>query len=321
MHFLVTFNDGNDVMFSNFLLLIASIKSLKENHFITAVITGSQKLSEEIIFKNEKKEEQLREKFELLLDDNIEIYFSSLLFLDHPPVRWFVEPKQEVCVFLDVDMIACSSLVTIEREILNCNCIAGVLAHSCEFDFLWWNKIFQIVNVNFPFNFYKTLLGNLSPFYINFGFIIMTKEIFHKIKKTYIDFIDVLIANKTYKDLYFLPQISLALTIEKFNLQKKILPLRYNYPDYILDRKSNTSNSKKITVDKYFPQELDNIVFYHYMASKRYLYRGYKVDVLKKVISKNQFDKLSNIFYSCCQKFDINTKTLSMYQDKFFYKL
>ena len=44
------------------------------------------------------------------LSDKIEVLYSETNYWNHPPERWFVKPKSDICMFLDFDILNLSDI-------------------------------------------------------------------------------------------------------------------------------------------------------------------------------------------------------------------
>lgn len=212
-------------------MAIRSIKRFSNNNEVafSIVVNGEQKIFPKNIIKNQ---ERIKSKYLL---NNAEIYECPCYWSIPFPSRWFIEPKMENCVFIDVDMIACKDLTplyNLEKQVVH-----GVKAGKQAMTDEEWESI----------GFNKKDLD----FYFNFGLVVVPSEHIEKIKKMML--VNVLkISNKFKEHYYFAGQIALAYSLKELGLQMNSLPNKFNWYDFW-------------AFDKNYEKE---ILFLHYLSNR-----------------------------------------------------
>jgi hypothetical protein len=225
--------------------------TLPKYYYFSLVLTGIKNKSNSVFYRDEKLENKIKSEKFFLKSHNV--FFSSHHYKTHPPARWYVEAKTKNCIFIDSDVFICSNLDELEQ---NNDCLCGVIAHDCPFNLSEWHELFNLFNVKFPEETFLTLkTKKVCPFYINFGFVLITETIKKKIRGRFNFYINKLGTIEKYKNNFFLAQIALTLTVCELEVKTKCLPLRYNFPDY----KNH---------DNLFSEEFDNIKIFHYFNDK-----------------------------------------------------
>lgn len=239
MHYLMMISK-NSIMTRGLELLIKSIIffSRNKNFYFSVVIQGDSlefpSNLDNIIQEIKKDDLKLLNygisNYVLKIVD--EFYFCSQYWRLGMPNRWLIKPKSDMCIMIDVDMLACNDLNDVYN--LNRNKIHGVRARNTFIENDFWNKI----------NFSKE---DILKYYINFGFVavpsiylkVIGEELFYSYKKM----------TKVHE--YYAGQLALAFTFKKLKFSPNILSKKFNF--YDLDQ---------------FPGR-DNILFLHILGNKK----------------------------------------------------
>lgn len=187
------------------------------------------------------------------LDKNCEVLSSNTHWSTHPPVRWFVQPKHDTCVFLDTDVLAAGPI-----EFDTQGKFWGMLAHSAPFKMDLWQKFSRACAFDLPNKKYLSMhTKEAMPYYVNFGVLFVPSFLVTKMRNNLL--INMKVANKffysTLNNNYYASQAALTATIYQLGIPHDELPLRYNYSDFPVH-------------DKHSPEEMNNCVLYHYLHLK-----------------------------------------------------
>ena len=264
-----------------------SAKIMEPNHTLTIIVTGCKEVANEPLnVKNEQLERKVKEAHKELAE--AEILFCRLSYLQHPPVRWHVEPRGNICVLVDSDVLVCSPLQGLKKW-ENCNAVAGVLAHESPYELDEWMKIFNHFGIEYNDPIYQTTdTEKACPFYVNYGVLIVDSCLMPKIREKIGPNIEKVMEMEERKHTFtssghspnfFVGQIALTVTLAELPIKKQTLPVRYNYPDYP-------------HYDEKFPEELNQILFFHHLKFKN----SYDVPAFCKSITPKQKEKIKHIF-------------------------
>jgi hypothetical protein len=180
------------------------------------------------------------------------VSYSKEKYEDHYPSRWFIEPKSDVCIFLDFDILICSGVKPIVDICLKRDAFCAVPAVN-HIPLNEWYRLFNLCNVKFPDKMIKTKDGNVSPYYVNYGVLAMPSKFVKPIRQVILN--NVEIVKRFTSQPYFIGQISLAISLAQANIPTFVLPERFNYIDFIASK-----------------EEFDNVVFYHMLELKSIKY-------------------------------------------------
>jgi hypothetical protein len=190
--------------------------------------------------------------------EHAELFTANADFVDHPPVRWLIEPKCDQVVFVDADMLVCRSLDGVVAK----DRAYGVLAHRNPLSEETWRRLFAGRGIEYPSETYLPLQNQTQekcPWYVNYGFVAFPRDYFCSICEEmprYIEWVMEKTANS-----YFTGQIALTLCVYGSNLKLGLLPLRFNYPDSI--------ESPVVDYDLLYPEEMNETYLYHYLGFMR----------------------------------------------------
>jgi len=229
-------------------LLIKSIKLFSsKNVFFSVVINGNEKK----LFNKKIKLETttIGNKY---ISKNSDLYFCPYHWSIPYPSRWFIDPKEDMCVFIDADMVACSSTDDLYK--LEKNMIHGVSAYQVHLEKKEWEALGL-----FEFN-----VRN----YINFGMVVVPSYLKNQIGDEMLKCVPK-VFNFFKNKRYFSGQVALACAMQNLNLKINILPKKFNWYDtwpagkteeiiflHYFNKKDGTNSAEQITYnknkDKYF---------------------------------------------------------------------
>lgn len=142
------------------------------------------------------------------LSSATDVYYCPYYWELGAPCRWFIEPKMDMCVLIDVDMIACNDLSSLYE--LDKDTIHGVTAfNTTKLRDKEWESI-----------------GVERKNYFNFGMIVVPSKYLHEIGNKLFDVYPEM--SKKFNN-YYSGQISLAYIMK--NMKKNILPQKFNWYD------------------------------------------------------------------------------------------
>lgn len=148
------------------------------------------------------------------LQRNVEIVYTPYYWELGAPCRWFVEPRRSMCVFIDVDVVACSDLSLMYE--LDQDAIHGVKAMIPHLNDEQWDSI--------------GLNKHDREFYFNMGMVIVPskhiKEIGTKLFEIYPKMQELF-----PKKSYYAGQISLTYIVKQMGLKRNSLPKKFNWFD------------------------------------------------------------------------------------------
>jgi lipopolysaccharide biosynthesis glycosyltransferase len=227
-------------------LLKKSISSLIKNGGIESKITA-------VINSNSSNQK-------MSLDGDVEIIEDENHFKDHPPTRWFLDQKSEVCLFFDYDILVKSSLKQLVEICRIEQKLCGVLVYDQPIQKDILISAFGDCGVEYKEDSATWVNGRKIPRCYNYGVLAVPKQIVEKVRSQLDTNIKIL--NETSKRLksddlaYFVGQVALSVTMRQLDISTKDMPLRYNFPDCIPE------------LDRKFPIEKNNIVCYHMLTKK-----------------------------------------------------
>jgi hypothetical protein len=210
----------NQTMLEQCDLLVKSIRFFSKNKtYFSIVLQGND--TKPPLFANKIEKIDINKNYKNFFNCNIsnylikkvEFYFSPQIWTLGMPCRWFVNPKSENCVMIDVDMIACNDLSPLYN--LNKNVIHGVRAINKKII-----KKEDWLKIGFSEE-------DIKNYYINFGLIVVPSIYLEKIG------IELFENYNRMKKLheYCAGQLALAYCIKKLNIKLNLLPSKFNYYD------------------------------------------------------------------------------------------
>ena len=206
---------------------------------------------------------------------DLEIIFDDSHYKDHPPTRWSVEPRSEVCIFIDHDIVVRSDIRPLVEICKQTNSICGVIAYNCKIKNSLFRKAFEECGVPYIKR-KKTWIGKIPiPKYYNYGVLAVPStwlKVIHDPLSDNIKIINRL--SKETQDYYLCKhggQVALAITLEQLNVPTIDLDIKYNYPNTknIYSKQTTICNHPSIySRFKPYPEEvvfehiLDKSIFY-----------------------------------------------------------
>lgn len=266
MHYLMTISNIPKMLFQ----CKCFLDSLKNSSYEFTLVINNYRNSNSNNLLYEDTTEAVQ--FKKILGYDVEILFSPIPHSLHPPVRWFVNPRSDFCVFVDSDVLMCSDIDSKEINEIKKFDISGLIAHE---NIENWDEVFNVFNVkNRSKNYRTTKTKEPCPFYINYGVVFVNSNLMCEIKNILDLNLKKLMKSK-FKSSHYVGQIALAVTLADLNLNLNSLPLRFNYPD-------------SPNYDSHL-EELHNIRFFHYLYSKN-IFSSYN-----KLLKDKEYFKKRNL--------------------------
>jgi lipopolysaccharide biosynthesis glycosyltransferase len=162
-----------------------------------------------------------------------DVYHSHYYWSTPVPWRWFIEPKADKCVFIDVDIIACNSLAPLYA--LDSKRFYGVQAFSSAMSKTEWQQL------GFTNN-------ELANYYFNFGMLVVPSSRMRDIGNRLMDNVFWIVKQYPHH-FYFSSQIALAYTLKEMGIQTNPLSHSFNWYDKLP-----------------FPEDQSRIMLLHYFT-------------------------------------------------------
>lgn len=172
-----------------------------------------------------------------------------------------------VCI-VDADVLIVRPIDDLLTNMLQDPAITGTIAH---YPFptntgenpqqVWQNLATHFIGKPIDFEYRYTLVegepleSTFCPFYINFGFILMSPEIIQTIRETYLDIRKNVAPLLKYP--YFSAQVALALAVAANQIPTRAVGLKYNFP--------NDSNADHLHLN-----ELNDVRLIHYLRTEKF---------------------------------------------------
>jgi hypothetical protein len=201
-----------------------------------------------------------RQKISILPDEDIEIIEDKSHFTEHPPTRWFLKHKSEVCLFFDYDILVNSSLKALVETCKTEQKMCGVIVYDQPIDKSIMAQAFNDCGAEYKEDSETWLDNKKIPRCYNYGVLAVPKCIVEKIRNQLATNIKTI--NETSKRLnsnelaYFTGQVALSVTIHQLNIPTKDMPLRYNFPDCIPE------------INRKFITERNNMICHHILTKR-----------------------------------------------------
>ena len=173
----------------------------------------------------------------------------------------------DVIVFCDADTLLVRPIDDLLIHFLQSPKAMGVIAHypfpmdaGADNREIWAGLAQRFIGKPLAFNYRYTLSQNRSrdaqtPFYVNYGFVVLSPEMVATMRKTYLSFcseIEPLIKNTDFSG-----QISLALSLLFHEIPSSALDMRFNFPN-------------DPVADRLYPGEMDDIRVIHYLRTDKF---------------------------------------------------
>lgn len=162
---------------------------------------------------------------------------SKFLYPWSASPRWNFEPKSDICIQVDCDMMVLNDISKITNFCQNKGFYACI-ANIPPFQFSDWEFLFDLFGVACPekMYLYKKTCGNFQgdknesvcPFYPNCGLLVVHKEYHEKIRQVLPEILDKFNETK-YRDSIYFAQITTALVLLKEKIPSYLLPNGFNY--------------------------------------------------------------------------------------------
>lgn len=173
----------------------------------------------------------------------------------------------DLIIFSDADTILIKPINELLLQVMKKNLVAGVIAHypfphdkNESPNELWHNYAKRFIGKDISLNFRYTLLNSQDedsscPFYVNFGFVVMTPQTLNTIRKSFLNIRSSIIP--FLKNPRFSGQIALTLAIHKHEIPVMSAPMIYNFPNDPI-------------ADKLYSNQLKSIAIIHYLRTNKF---------------------------------------------------
>ncbi len=175
----------------------------------------------------------------------------------------------DLIILCDADIILIKPLDELLLLAREKNAVTGVIAHypfphheDEKPDALWHFFANKFTGKDIQLNYRYTLLktndqdeNTKCPFYLNFGFVAMTPEVFNTIRETYLDIRSDIVP--LLKTPVFSGQIALTLAIHKHNIPTQSAEMKYNFPNDPI-------------AEELYPDQLKEISIIHYLRTQKF---------------------------------------------------
>lgn len=210
--------------------------------------------------------------------------FSEHHHTDHPPVRWLLEPKTDLCVFVDFDILIIDSLADLLRLCVGNKLYAAIVLknHLTDEEF---KSVFSVCGVPLPDFSFTTQLGQPVPFYPNFGFVVMSKDVFYALRDVYPINLKLIMSLAEEEDSFaltrFASQLALSVSVYQTGVDFESLSYKYNHSDmpHFFDD---------------FDSSINEACVYHYMATKNLFF---DLALMKKAQFAPKVDRVIRTIY------------------------
>jgi hypothetical protein len=175
----------------------------------------------------------------------------------------------DVLVTMDADTMPVADLEDVLDRTLHTDSVAGVIAHypfprpdHMSSAAAWLHIAEGLIEAPLAFDYSHTLLAGdapaehrLTPFYVNFGFVLFPRSAFDRVVSPYLHFRHKLMDRMVRPP--FAGQAALALAIASGGVTALALPMRYNFPNDSL-------------AETMYPDELSHVTVFHYLRTDKY---------------------------------------------------
>lgn len=179
--------------------------------------------------------------------------------------------EYDVVIFCDADTLLIRPVDELLFMVRQSPAVMGVIAHypfplNAEDNVkqVWMELARQFAGKPIDFKYRYTLVSpdDLSefascPFYVNFGFVLITPKIIKTIVNTYLSIRPEIALLKILKQPYFSGQIALTLALLAHDIPTYDLGLRYNFPN-------------DTAADGLHPRELEDVCLIHYLRTDQF---------------------------------------------------
>ncbi len=240
-----------------------------------AALGGIYKQADIIITFGDEKISPIPDKWKFLLDKNVIINWATpeeflrKKYDAQGDAQWtYNHEKYDYVCILDADVLILRPINDLLTNITIDPAMTATIAH---YPFpvndgensrqVWQNLATLFTGRPINFEYRHTLVeeqpgeDTFCPFYINFGFILMTPKIIQEVRETYLDIRKKVAPLLKYP--YFSAQVGLALAIAANQTPTRAVGLRYNFPN---DRKA----------DHLHLNELTDVRLIHYLRTEQF---------------------------------------------------
>lgn len=210
--------------------------------------------------------------------------FRQHQYLAQVDARWNYDHDQyDYVIFCDADIILINPIDDLLFRQWQCPSIMGVIAHypfllipEDDYRQIWAGLVETYSGKTVEFKYHHTLVqghdlskSSKCPFYINFGFVLMTPKIVKTIRNTYLTIRPEV--SRLLNGTYVSGQIALTLSLLAHDVPARSIGMRYNFPNDII-------------AESMHPLELADVRVIHYLRTNIF-------DRQKIFTSQNLFDE------------------------------
>lgn len=279
MHFLATVSDDPKIMF-RLELLLRSLKHFagRDYHFST-VLTGrevSRKWSKESMAVADSNVRQHVQRAYPYVAKHSEVFYCPYHYVTHPPCRWFVPIQSDPCVFIDADVLCCSSLEPLAE--LSKDRVRGLTVYSNDIDYPIWLKLADFREED-------------MQFYFNYGVVVVPQQFIPTIGEELFTSLPSVENTLTERFSYYAGQVGLCRALKVLKIRRGLLPMRFNFADCMSHN--------------HYSDEFSKLVFYHYFTNKGLISGPDAHSKLKVLTGNEQHVFLLDILNKVCPRITV----------------
>jgi len=185
--------------------------------------------------------------------------------------KWDVEPQGDVIIGTDADVMVWNQELAIKtaEECLETNKLYGTIGYAAPFPKSEWETLFDRYKMRDEFKYQYTNTKEPSPYYINNGVVMMTKETLPHFRSSYNKWLAEI--NKWHYKCYYLCQVANTMAINELQIPVVAMPRTFNYTE----------------VDNPGTPLLEEAIFLHYNTTREDIAKG-GINAIKNLTIKNK---------------------------------
>jgi len=183
--------------------------------------------------------------------------------------RWEYDyDDYDIVIFCDADTLLVDTVDDLLAKMQQTQAVMGTIAHYPFFrivddgSYQIWNKLAnRYIGKSLDFEFRYTLVSDdtsfelaKSPFYLNYGFVVLSPKIIRTIANTYLSIRSKLASDAGLEFPIFASQIALTLSLAAHDIPNRAIGLRYNFPNDSM-------------ADRLHQKELEDVRLIHYLRT------------------------------------------------------
>jgi hypothetical protein len=210
---------------------------------------GSYKDADTIITLGDEQIKLIPDQWKFLLEKNIIINWAApedflrKKYDAQGDAQWiYNHEKYDFVCILDADVLIMRPIDDLLTNMLQNPAITGTIAHypiptntGENPQYLWQKLANHFIGKPIDFEYRHTLVegqpmdSTFCPFYVNFGFILISPKIIQDLRETYLDIRKKVSPFLKYP--YFSAQVALTLAVAAHQIPTRAVGLRYNFPN------------------------------------------------------------------------------------------